>query len=136
MHTPNLAIHPLARRSSHLAECQVDSLRAQQRMHAVLHRQHAVETHAIHTAPYDNITMRKRHPHRIVAPCKAAEQEPGRQAERHRYNRRDAVVLIAILMQCQPRARSVVVDQAGIRHVAGKAGRMAKGGNVSGSGVV
>ena len=66
--------------------------------------------------------MLQRHAHGGVGARESAEQEARRQPQRDRHDRRDAVVLVAILVQRQPRARRIAIDQAGIRQVDAETG--------------
>src|SRR3546814_5573491 len=74
--------------STGLAEREVDPLRAQQRMLAVLERQYAVMAQPVHAAPDDDVAVREWHARGLVRTRRPAEQERRRQAERHRHDRR------------------------------------------------
>ncbi len=66
--------------------------------------------------------MCQRHAQLSIGSLQATEQEYRRDTQRDRHDRLAQVMLVVILMQAQPRTCLVAVDQAGIRHEAGKAG--------------
>src|SRR3546814_13019519 len=74
--------------STGLAEREIDPLRAQQRMLAVLERQYTVMAQPVHAAPDDDVAVREWHARGLVRTRRPAEQERRRQAERHRHDRR------------------------------------------------
>src|SRR3546814_11800184 len=73
--------------STGLAEREIDPLRAQQRMLAVLERQYAVMAQPVHAAPDDDIAVREWHARGLVRPRRPAEQDRRRPAGRPRNAR-------------------------------------------------
>src|SRR3546814_7590234 len=67
--------------STGLAEREIDPLRAQQRMLAVLERQYAVMAQPVHAAPDDDVAVREWHARGLVRTRRPAEQE--RRSEEH-----------------------------------------------------
>src|SRR6188472_4781034 len=93
--------------SARLAERQVDALAAEQRIDAVLQREHAVVAHSRVAAPDDDVAVFERHAHCRITALRAAEQECRRQAERDRNDRLAEVALVGIAVQREPRARDI-----------------------------
>src|SRR3546814_5396855 len=70
--------------STGLAEREIDPLRAQQRMLAVLERQYTVMAQPVHAAPDDDVAVREWHARGLVRTRRPAEQERRRQrSEEH-----------------------------------------------------
>ncbi|MNP36867.1 hypothetical protein D3C76_1302840 [compost metagenome] len=66
--------------------------------------------------------MQQGHPLAFIAALEAAEQEHGRQPQRHRNDGRGVGLFVLVLMQRHFRARDIAVDQAGIGGELAKAG--------------
>src|SRR5947208_17110446 len=91
-------------------------------MLAALQLGHAVISEPRHTPPHHRIAMPYHETPPSIAALRPAELEGGRQTHRHRDNRVPVVSLVPVLVQRQPGARRIAVDQARIRHKAGVAG--------------
>jgi hypothetical protein len=83
---------------------------------AALQLGHAVLGEPRHTAPHHRIAMPYHEAPHSIAALRPAELEGGRQTQRHRDNRVRIVSLVPVLVQRQPGARSIAVDEARIRH--------------------
>lgn len=66
-------------------------------------------------APDHHIAMLQQQPLQRVAALQAAKLKDGRQAQRDRDNRRPQILFIFILMQRQFCARTIAVNQTGVR---------------------
>src|SRR5437667_12376469 len=108
--------------SSRLAKSQVDALLAEQIMMCRLERLHAVIAQAIGAAPDHDVAVLERYAAGPVGPFQPAEQKNRRNAERDRDDRRTEVALVLVLMQRQPGAGQVLVDEARVGHKAVEAG--------------
>ena len=84
--------------------------------------QHAVVAQPRRSAPHDHVAVHERHALALVVARRAAEQKHCGQAERDRDDRRTEIALVFVLVQRQPRAGIVAIDQACIGLEVGKAG--------------
>ena len=84
-------------------------------MQVFLDRLNSVEPEPRRAAPNGDVTVTQRVFGDRIGPFQAPELEDGRQSERDRDDRFCEVALVPVLMQRQPRARLVAVDQAGVR---------------------
>src|SRR5262245_23225682 len=101
-------------------------------MLAVGERRDAVEREPRGPAPDDDVTALEPHAAGAILASRAAEEKDRWQAERDGDDRCGEVALVAILMQRQPRAGLVAVDQARVgleariaRRVGGPRGEVA-----------
>ena len=84
-------------------------------------RRHAVVAQPAGPAPNDDVAVREGHAQRSLVALQSTEQEHRRHAERHRDDRLREVPLVFVLMQRQPRAGLVAIDEAGIGRETGEA---------------
>src|ERR1700753_4269798 len=87
-----------------LAKRQIDPLPAEQRMLAVSERGDTVKDQARRPTPDHDVSVLQTIAHRLVRALQAAPEEGRREPQGHRNNRRVIILLIAVLMQRQPRA--------------------------------
>ncbi len=85
-----------------------------------------MEAQPVGAAPHHHVAMRERHALDRVAAREPAELEHRRHAQRHRNDRRAMVAFVAVLVQREPRAGLVAVDQAGIGPEAREARRLGR----------
>ena len=91
-------------------------------MLAALQLGHAVMGEARHAAPHHHIAMPHQKALHRIATLWTTKLEGGQQTQRYRDNRVRIVSLVPILVQCQPAAWRIAVDQARIWHETGIAG--------------
>src|SRR5262245_26272606 len=117
--------------SEHLAESQIDTSSAGQRMLPFVERSHTVIDEAGGTAPDYDVTALEAQAAHWIGPAFTAPQEYARQTERNGYDGRPRIVLIAVLMQAEFGAGNIPIDQASIGIIVGESrGGRRSGGHV------
>ena len=117
------------RDSAGLAQREVDPSARKQRMpgrieqrgRRLLERHHPVKAKAVHPAPHDHVAVLERHAHRPFAAQVTAEEEHRGHAQRNGHDGEPEIPFVAVLVQRQPGAGQVAVDQAGVRRKSGEA---------------
>ena len=96
-----------------------------------------MEGHAGRAAPDHDIAMQQWHPARTVGAFQATPEKDGGDPQGHRHDGFAQVALVAVLVQREPRARLVTVDEADIgrvspRSLPPRAARVASSTNAGG----
>src|SRR5690606_41137315 len=100
--TPYLATESGAiGRSARLAESEIDTSLAQQRVRGGFQGQHAVVAQAVLAAPGHHVAVVQRHPGGLVGALVAAEQENRRHPEGDRDDGGAEIALVPVLVQRQ-----------------------------------
>src|SRR5262249_56981746 len=97
-------------------------------MLALGQRHDAVEGQACRATPDDDVAMLERDPLRTIRSLLTAEQEYGRQTQRHRDDGRTVVAFVAVLVEGQARTGNVAIDEAGVRSETLEARRLRRPG--------
>src|SRR5215471_10681769 len=105
------------KQSEHFPEREVETSSTGQGMPSVLERSDTMIDEPRRTAPHNHVAVFHREAAYRVGTALAAPQEHRGKAERNRNNRGPGIVLVAILMETEFRARDIAVDEAGVRIV-------------------
>src|SRR5262249_36779140 len=103
--------------SEHFPEGEIETSSAGQGMPPVPEPSDAVIDEPRRTAPHDHVAVFDRDAAHRVGTALAAPQEHRGKADRNLNNRGTGIVLVAILMETEFRARDIAVDEAGVRIV-------------------
>src|SRR5579859_7616685 len=94
-----------------LAEGQVDTLAAEQRVLAIGEWRDTMEDQPRGSTPDDDVAMLQAVARSLISAFQSTPQEDRVQAERDGDDRRVIILFVAVLVQRQPRARFIAIDE-------------------------